>query len=247
MAALRRAGADEKRSTWNRNIRWKSARRSPDASAKSGLWNRKKKLSRYEMRMIVPSLHYVTKCAVDDTGAFALNGFDFPRQHALRAAARGGAGSMPEATVKGRARFVSRGGDAAPRACAGAEEALPRPGPVLHRAARTDRHAEHPHRHGVCHASQTPRIHTARASAGRTHVDGRADQGGRGRNHSRLHRKDAGNVRSRTASVISRIPPRFMVDGRLEETVGEMNPVRAFRSTGMGRNHKNANTSPSDS
>ena len=46
--------------------------------SKSGLWNRKKKLSRYEMRMIVPSLHYVTKCAVDDTGAFALNGFDFP-------------------------------------------------------------------------------------------------------------------------------------------------------------------------
>jgi hypothetical protein len=32
--------------------------------------------------------------------------------------------------------------------------------------------------------------------------------------------------------------PGFMVDGRLEETVGEMNPVRAFRSTGMGRNHK---------
>ena len=52
--------------------------RSPDASGKSGLWNRKKKLSCYEMRMIVP-LHYVTKCAVDDIGAFAmLNGFDFP-------------------------------------------------------------------------------------------------------------------------------------------------------------------------
>ena len=68
--------------------------------SKSGLWNRKKKLSRYEMRMIVPSLHYVTKCAVDDTGAFALNGFDFPDStlYVLRPAAVRGA--MPEATVK---------------------------------------------------------------------------------------------------------------------------------------------------
>ena len=68
--------------------------------SKSGLWNRKKKLSRYEMRMIVPSLHYVTKCAVDDTGAFALNGFDFPDStlYVLRPAAV--RGSMPEATVK---------------------------------------------------------------------------------------------------------------------------------------------------
>ena len=68
--------------------------------SKSGLWNRRKKLSRYEMRMIVPSLHYVTKCAVDDTGAFALNGFDFPDStlYVLRPAAV--RGSMPEATVK---------------------------------------------------------------------------------------------------------------------------------------------------
>ncbi len=169
--------------------------------SKSGLWNRKKKLSRYEMRMIVPSLHYVTKCAVDDTGAFALNGFDFPDStlYVLRPAAV--RGSMPEATVKvARDSFPEVG--TLPRVPAQEQKKpLPRPGPVLHRAARTDRHAEHPHRHGVCHASQTPRIHTARASAGRTHVDGRADQGGRGRNHSRLHRKDAGNVRSRTASL----------------------------------------------
>ena len=67
---------------------------------KGGLWNRRKKLDRYEMRMIVPSLHYVTKCAVDDTGAFALNGFDFPDStlYVLRPAAV--RGSMPEATVK---------------------------------------------------------------------------------------------------------------------------------------------------
>ena len=68
--------------------------------SKSGLWNRRKKLSRYEMRMIVPSLHYVTKCAVDDTGAFALNGFDFPDStlYVLRPAAA--KGLLPEATVK---------------------------------------------------------------------------------------------------------------------------------------------------
>ena len=52
------------------------------------------------------------------------------------------------------------------RAGNGCGESLPRPGTALHRAARTDRYAKHPHRHGVCHASQTPRIHTARASAG---------------------------------------------------------------------------------
>ena len=120
-----------------------------------------------------------------------------PRQHALRAASRSSERAAAGGDGEGRARFVPRGGDAAPRACAGAEEALHCPGPVLHRAARADRHAEHPHRHGVCHASQTPRIHTARASAGRTHVDGRADQGGRGRNHPRLHRKDAGNIDAR--------------------------------------------------
>ena len=68
--------------------------------SKSGLWNRRKKLSRYEMRMIVPSLHYVTKCAVDDTGAFALNGFDFPDStlFVLRPAAA--KGLLPEAYVK---------------------------------------------------------------------------------------------------------------------------------------------------
>ena len=69
--------------------------------SKSGLWNRKKKLSRYEMRMIVPSLHYVTKCAVDDTGAFALNGFDFPDStlYVLRPAT-----ASSTASASGRAR-----------------------------------------------------------------------------------------------------------------------------------------------
>ena len=67
---------------------------------KSGLWSRKKRLSRYEMRMIVPSRHYVTKSAVNDEGEFSLNGFDFPDStlFVLRPAAV--RGSLPEATVK---------------------------------------------------------------------------------------------------------------------------------------------------
>ena len=69
-------------------------------------------------------------------------------------------------------------------------------------------------------------------------MDGRADQGGRGRNHPRLHRKDAGNVRSRTASVISRIPPRIHGRRKIGGNRRRDEPVRAFRSTGMGRNHK---------
>ena len=89
-----------------------------------------------------------------------------PRQHALRAASRSSERAAAGGDGEGRARFVPRGGDAAPRAGNGCGESLPRPGTALHRAARTDRYAQHPHRHGVCHASQTPRIHTARASAG---------------------------------------------------------------------------------
>ena len=45
---------------------------------KGGLWNRKKKLDRYEMRMIVPRWHYSLQAPIDKEGRFALNGFDFP-------------------------------------------------------------------------------------------------------------------------------------------------------------------------
>ena len=128
--------------------------------------------------------------------------FRLPRQHALRTAARGGEGAAAGGLREGRARFVPRGGDAAPRAGNGCGESLPRPGTALHRAARTDRYAQHPHRHGVCHASQTPRIYSTRASAGRTHMDGRADQGIGSRNHPRLHRKNAGGTGSRNNGSI---------------------------------------------
>ena len=67
---------------------------------KSGLWSRKKRLSRYEMRMIVPSLHYVTKSAVNDEGEFSLNGFDFPDSTLFVLQPAAVRGSLPDATVK---------------------------------------------------------------------------------------------------------------------------------------------------
>ncbi|KAA2665839.1 Plug domain-containing protein, partial [Alistipes onderdonkii] len=67
---------------------------------KGGLWNRKKKLDRYEMRMIAPRWHYSLQVPIDKEGRFALNGFDFPDStlYVLRPAAA--KGLLPEATVK---------------------------------------------------------------------------------------------------------------------------------------------------
>ena len=67
---------------------------------KGGLWNRRKKLDRYEMRMIVPRWHYSSQAPIDKEGRFALNGFDFPDStlYVLRPAAA--KGLLPEATVK---------------------------------------------------------------------------------------------------------------------------------------------------
>ena len=67
---------------------------------KGGLWNRKKKLDRYEMRMIVPRWHYSLQAPIDKEGRFALNGFDFPDStlFVLRPAAA--KGLLPEAYVK---------------------------------------------------------------------------------------------------------------------------------------------------
>ena len=67
---------------------------------KGGLWNRRKKLDRYEMRMIVPRWHYSSQAPIDKEGRFALNGFDFPDStlYVLRPAAA--KGLLPEAYVK---------------------------------------------------------------------------------------------------------------------------------------------------
>ena len=67
---------------------------------KGGLWNRRKKLDRYEMRMIAPRWHYSLQAPIDKEGRFALNGFDFPDStlYVLRPAAA--KGLLPEAYVK---------------------------------------------------------------------------------------------------------------------------------------------------
>ena len=67
---------------------------------KGGLWNRRKKLDRYEMRMLVPRWHYSSQAPIDKEGRFALNGFDFPDStlFVLRPAAA--KGLLPEAYVK---------------------------------------------------------------------------------------------------------------------------------------------------
>ena len=67
---------------------------------KAGLWNRKKRLDRYEMRMIAPKWKYSQLAEIDKEGRFTLNGFDFPDStlYVLRPAAA--KGLLPDATVK---------------------------------------------------------------------------------------------------------------------------------------------------
>ena len=67
---------------------------------KKGLWNRKKRLGHYEIRMIVPSCHYVIKSTVSDEGKFILNGFDFPDSTLFVLQPAAVRGSLPDATVK---------------------------------------------------------------------------------------------------------------------------------------------------
>lgn len=67
---------------------------------KGGLWNRRKKLDHYEMRMLVPQWRFSLQTPIDREGQFALNGFDFPDStlFVLRPAAA--KGLLPEAYVK---------------------------------------------------------------------------------------------------------------------------------------------------
>ena len=67
---------------------------------RTAMFSKKKKLDRYEMRMIVPRWHYSLQAPIDKEGRFALNGFDFPDStlFVLRPAAA--KGLLPEAYVK---------------------------------------------------------------------------------------------------------------------------------------------------
>jgi len=206
--------------------------------SKSGLWNRKKKLSRYEMRMIVPSLHYVTKCAVDDTGAFALNGFDFPDStlYVLRPAAV--RGSMPEATVKvARDSFPEVG--TLPRVPA-QEQKKPYIAQARHyieQRGQTDMRNILIDTVYVTHHKRLESTRPEHRLAARTWTAEQIKESGAGTILDFIARMPGMSVVGRQVSYRG-YRPGFMVDGRLEETVGEMNPVRAFRSTGMNRNHK---------
>ena len=206
--------------------------------SKSGLWNRKKKLSRYEMRMIVPSLHYVTKCAVDDTGAFALNGFDFPDStlYVLRPAAV--RGSMPEATVKvARDSFPEVG--TLPRVPAQEQKKpyLAQARYYIEQRGQTDMRNILIDTVYVTHHKRLESTRPEHRLAARTWTAEQIKEAGAGTILDFIARMPGMSVVGRQVSYRG-YRPGFMVDGRLEETVGEMNPVRAFRSTGMGRNHK---------
>ena len=206
--------------------------------SKSGLWNRKKKLSRYEMRMIVPSLHYVTKCAVDDTGAFALNGFDFPDStlYVLRPAAV--RGSMPEATVKvARDSFPEVG--TLPRVPAQEQKKpyIAQARYYIEQRGQTDMRNILIDTVYVTHHKRLESTRPEHRLAARTWTAEQIKESGAGTILDFIARMPGMSVVGRQVSYRG-YRPGFMVDGRLEETVGEMNPVRAFRSTGMGRNHK---------
>ena len=206
--------------------------------SKSGLWNRKKKLSRYEMRMIVPSLHYVTKCAVDDTGAFALNGFDFPDStlYVLRPAAV--LGSMPEATVKvARVSFPEVG--SLPRVPAQEQKKpyIAQARYYIEQRGQTDMRNILIDTVYVTHHKRLESTRPEHRLAARTWTAEQIKESGAGTILDFIARMPGMSVVGRQVSYRG-YRPGFMVDGRLEETVGEMNPVRAFRSTGMGRNHK---------
>ena len=206
--------------------------------SKSGLWNRKKKLSRYEMRMIVPSLHYVTKCAVDDTGAFALNGFDFPDStlYVLRPAAV--RGSMPEATVKvARDSFPEVG--TLPRVPAQEQKKpyLAQARYYIEQRGQTDMRNILIDTVYVTHHKRLESTLPEHRLAARSWTAEQIKEAGAGTILDFIARMPGMSVVGRQVSYRG-YRPGFMVDGRLEETVGEMNPVRAFRSTGMGRNHK---------
>lgn len=45
---------------------------------RAALFSKKKKLDRYTMRLLVPQSGYATSCPIAEDGSFALNGFDFP-------------------------------------------------------------------------------------------------------------------------------------------------------------------------
>ena len=205
---------------------------------KGGLWNRRKKLDRYEMRMIVPRWHYSSQAPIDKEGRFALNGFDFPDStlYVLRPAAV--RGSMPEATVKvARDSFPEVG--TLPRVPAQEQKKpyIAQARYYIEQRGQTDMRNILIDTVYVTHHKRLESTRPEHRLAARTWTAEQIKESGAGTILDFIARMPGMSVVGRQVSYRG-YRPGFMVDGRLEETVGEMNPVRAFRSTGMGRNHK---------
>ena len=205
---------------------------------KGGLWNRRKKLDRYEMRMIVPRWHYSSQAPIDKEGRFALNGFDFPDStlYVLRPAAA--KGLLPEATVKvARDSFPEVG--TLPRVPAQEQKKpyIAQARYYIEQRGQTDMRNILIDTVYVTHHKRLESTRPEHRLAARTWTAEQIKESGAGTILDFIARMPGMSVVGRQVSYRG-YRPGFMVDGRLEETVGEMNPVRAFRSTGMGRNHK---------
>ena len=205
---------------------------------KGGLWNRRKKLDRYEMRMIVPRWHYSLQAPIDKEGRFALNGFDFPDStlYVLRPAAA--KGLLPEAYVKvARDSFPEVG--TLPRVPAQEQKKpyIAQARYYIEQRGQTDMRNILIDTVYVTHHKRLESTRPEHRLAARTWTAEQIKESGAGTILDFIARMPGMSVVGRQVSYRG-YRPGFMVDGRLEETVGEMNPVRAFRSTGMGRNHK---------
>ena len=205
---------------------------------KGGLWNRRKKLDRYEMRMIVPRWHYSSQAPIDKEGRFALNGFDFPDStlFVLRPAAA--KGLLPEAYVKvARDSFPEVG--TLPRVPAQEQKKpyIAQARYYIEQRGQTDMRNILIDTVYVTHHKRLESTRPEHRLAARTWTAEQIKESGAGTILDFIARMPGMSVVGRQVSYRG-YRPGFMVDGRLEETVGEMNPVRAFRSTGMGRNHK---------
>ncbi len=204
---------------------------------KSGLWNRKKKLSRYEMRMIVPSLHYVNKSSITEEGEFALNGFDFPDStlYVLRpAAARG---SMPEATVKVVRDSFPEVGTLPPRPPA-QEQQKPYIAQARHyieQRGQTDMRNILIDTVYVTHHKRLESTRPEHRLAARTWTAEQIKESGAGTILDFIARMPGMNVVGSQVWYRGKVPV-FMVDGQIEETISMLeNPGREIQYFGDDR------------
>ena len=205
---------------------------------RTAMFSKKKKLDRYTMRLLVPRSGYATSAPIAEDGSFALNGFDFPDStlFVLRPAAA--KGLLPEAYVKvARDSFPEVG--TLPRVPAQEQKKpyIAQARYYIEQRGQTDMRNILIDTVYVTHHKRLESTRPEHRLAARTWTAEQIKDSGAGTILDFIARMPGMSVVGRQVSYRG-YRPGFMVDGRLEETVGEMNPVRAFRSTGMGRNHK---------